>query len=248
MASQAGDAPVTLKMLCDAHDGIARATDIDALRVEMQKFATGMEFEYFAYVLTINSPSLKSQQFIINGFPPKWMQTYVAGDYFKVDPVIQHAARSTLPLLWSDNRSVGETAEFWEEAQSHGLQQGLTLAVRDQPAVTSLFSLARDKVLDLQSQRLAALIGRAYMFTSLLHQAVTRIALPDLVPQQKASLTHRELECLKWAADGKTSWEIGRILGITERTAVFHMNNVIKKLGATNKIQAIVRAVGLKMI
>jgi hypothetical protein len=33
-----------------------------------------------------------------------------------------------------------------------------------------------------------------------------------------------------------------------ERTAVFHMNNAIKKLGATNKIQAIVRAVVLKLL
>ncbi len=35
--------------------------------------------------------------------------------------------------------------------------------------------------------------------------------------------------------------EIGQILSITERTVVFHMNNVIQKLGASNKIQAIVR-------
>jgi DNA-binding CsgD family transcriptional regulator len=86
------------------------------------------------------------------------------------------------------------------------------------------------------------------MFASLLHHAVCRIDLPKLLPEMIASLTPRESECLKWAADGKTAWEIGRILGVAERTAVFHLNNVIQKLGASNKSQAIVRAVALRLV
>ena len=142
----------------------------------------------------------------------------------------------------------GRSAEFWEEAQAFGLQAGLSFAVHEQPGVTGIFSLARDKVLDLQGQDLAALIGRAQMFASLLHHAVARIDLPKLLPQQNATLTAREQECLKWAADGKTAWEIGQILSIAERTAVFHVNNVIQKMGAANKTQAIVRAVALKLV
>ena len=69
-----------------------------------------------------------------------------------------------------------------------------------------------------------------------------------LLPEGGARRTIRERECLKWAAEGKTAWETGQILGIAERTAVFHVNNVIQKLGATNKTQAIVRALALNMI
>jgi len=36
-------------------------------------------------------------------------------------------------------------------------------------------------------------------------------------------LTARELECMHWAAMGKTSWEIGSIIGLTERTINFHL-------------------------
>jgi len=56
-------------------------------------------------------------------------------------------------------------------------------------------------------------------------------------------LTDRELECLRWAAGGKSAWETGMILDISERTVIFHLANAQKKLMATNKIQAVARAV-----
>ena len=143
-------------------------------------------------------------------------------------------------------RAVGD---FWEEARSFGLAAGLSVSVHEQPGITGIFSVSRDKAIDLEGQDLAALIGRAQMLSSVLHHAVFRIDMPKLLlPEGGALLTIRERECLKWAAEGKTAWETGQILGIAERTAVFHVNNVIQKLGATNKTQAIVRALALNMI
>lgn len=240
---------MTLKLLCDAFGAMERAENSDQLRIEMAKFARQMEFEHFAYALTINAPSLRSQQYIINGFPPSWVEKYLSRGYFKVDPLIRYAQNSSLPAIWSDPMfHEAKSREFWEEAHAHGLHSGLSFAVHEQPGVTGIFSLARDRSLDMQDRDLAALIGRAQMFASLLHHAVARIDLPKLLPETNASLTAREQECLKWAADGKTAWEIGQILSITERTAVFHVNNVIQKLGAANKTQAIVRAVALKLV
>jgi DNA-binding CsgD family transcriptional regulator len=120
--------------------------------------------------------------------------------------------------------------------------------VHEQPGVTGIFSLSRGRPLDLPEQDMAALIGRAHMFASMLHHAVSRIDLPKLLPTQNINLTARERECLRWSADGKTAWEIGQILNIAERTVVFHVNNVIQKLGASNKTQAIVRAVALRLL
>lgn len=52
-------------------------------------------------------------------------------------------------------------------------------------------------------------------------------------------LTAREKSCLHWAAQGKTSWEIGSILGITERTANFHIANVCAKFNVYTRQAAI---------
>ena len=48
--------------------------------------------------------------------------------------------------------------------------------------------------------------------------------------------------------EGKTAWEVGSILGITERTAVLHLNNAMHKLGASNKHQAVLKALRLGLI
>jgi DNA-binding CsgD family transcriptional regulator len=59
-----------------------------------------------------------------------------------------------------------------------------------------------------------------------------------------APLTPRELHCLRWCKEGKTNWEIGEILKISEKTAEFHLRNAMRKLGAGNRITAVV--IGLK--
>ena len=64
---------MTLKLLCDAFGAMERATNADELRVEMSKFARDMGFENFTYALTVKMPSLKSQQYFINGFPKPWL-------------------------------------------------------------------------------------------------------------------------------------------------------------------------------
>lgn len=65
---------------------------------------------------------------------------------------------------------------------------------------------------------------------------------PDTTFSRKNSLSHRECEVLRWAAEGKTSYEIGIILGLTERTINFHIARSIMKLGASNKTNAVVKA------
>jgi DNA-binding CsgD family transcriptional regulator len=238
-----------LKLLTDALEAMERATTTAQLRIEMERFAREMGFEHFAYALTIAAPSLRPQQFFVSGFPQGWAEHYVTSGYFKVDPLVAHAAKSLLPAIW-DEQAFHErkSSDFWEDAKSFGLRSGLSFAVHEQPGVTGIFSLARDQPLDLEDRELAALIGRAQMFASLLHHEIMRIESPKLIPEAAAVLTAREQECLKWAADGKTAWEIGQLLSITERTAVFHINNIVQKLGASNKTQAIVRAVALKLV
>ena len=64
------------------------------------------------------------------------------------------------------------------------------------------------------------------------------------VPKAKYSLTPREIEVLNWLKDGKTSWEISKILNISERCTNFHADNIKCKLGTVNRTQGVAIAVG----
>lgn len=55
-------------------------------------------------------------------------------------------------------------------------------------------------------------------------------------------LTPREAEALLWVAEGKTAWEAGTILGITEATTNAHIASAALKLQATNRAHLITRA------
>uniref|UniRef100_UPI00031F1939 LuxR C-terminal-related transcriptional regulator n=1 Tax=Bradyrhizobium sp. (strain ORS 278) TaxID=114615 RepID=UPI00031F1939 len=61
-------------------------------------------------------------------------------------------------------------------------------------------------------------------------------------------LSDREKACLEWAALGKSSWEVDRILAISEHTVVFHIKNAMRKLGVASRTLAAVRAMELGLI
>jgi LuxR family transcriptional regulator len=68
----------------------------------------------------------------------------------------------------------------------------------------------------------------------------------DLDPAYQCSrhtLTHREIETLKWSAVGKTAADIAMILRIKERTVHFHIASAVQKLGVPNKTAAVVQAI-----
>jgi DNA-binding response OmpR family regulator len=61
-------------------------------------------------------------------------------------------------------------------------------------------------------------------------------------------LSEREVETLTWAARGKTSAEIARILDLTKRTVDFHIDNARIKLGVATRIQAAIKATSFRLI
>ncbi len=48
-------------------------------------------------------------------------------------------------------------------------------------------------------------------------------------------ISSREREVIEWLSHGKNTWEISSILGISESTVKFHINNIMRKLDAVNR-------------
>ena len=57
------------------------------------------------------------------------------------------------------------------------------------------------------------------------------------------NLTPREIEVLRWIATGKSDWQIGQILSISDKTVNFHVENMKRKLGVATRIQVVVQSV-----
>lgn len=86
------------------------------------------------------------------------------------------------------------------------------------------------------------------LFYACLREGNRRAVISDPIDLNKTGLTDREKECLFWAAEGKTSWETAKILQISKRTIIFHLQNATRKLNAVNRQNAIARAVVLGLV
>lgn len=64
----------------------------------------------------------------------------------------------------------------------------------------------------------------------------------------KVTLSARQLECLSWASQGKTSQETALILGVSARTVNFHLYNAFEKLNVHSKNAAVARAIQLDLL
>ena len=56
-------------------------------------------------------------------------------------------------------------------------------------------------------------------------------------------LTARELEVLHLLSKGLNNKEIGNLMGFTRFTAKFHVQNILQKLGASDRTEAVAAAV-----
>ena len=80
------------------------------------------------------------------------------------------------------------------------------------------------------------------------------VALMRLAEDEKETatsnpkLTIREVEVLKWLKEGKSSFEVSMILNISEKTVNFHCNNIMRKLDAVNRVQAVAIALEKRFI
>ncbi|MHA7901045.1 MAG: LuxR C-terminal-related transcriptional regulator [Henriciella sp.] len=127
----------------------------------------------------------------------------------------------------------------------------------DQPAWTEFVSFGvcreRDCVLMLTAKtqlpltqkmletakKIMAAFASAYRY---LHSQSIVLSVSESEAERLGVLSRREVECLQWLALGKTLSEAATILGISERTLRFHIQNARDRLGVSTTMQAVVSA------
>lgn len=194
-------------------------------------------------------PTVVSDLIYLTNSDDQWVQRYVEEDYSSSDPVIRDCFESRLPIRWTDtyrsNSRTRKESDMMSDAWEHGYCRGLTIPIHGpngEIGVLSLYSDLKDR------EFLKVTEANQYdvqLITHYLHNDIqTKLKREAIVPLPVA-LTNREVEILKWTVEGKTAWEIGSILNITERTVNFHIQNVMEKFGVHNKTQAAAKAVGM---
>jgi len=174
-------------------------------------------------------------------FPPGYLDTYKAMQWDKIDPVVHHVHTARGPFKWSetcDPRYINRTQKhFFEACRELGVHSGITIPMRGPGREIDLISLS------FREKGTPAIDKSAYVYMVCVQYWLKYCELADRRSPQTISLTVQEIECLKWCKEGKTNWEIGEILGISQKTVEFHVGNAMKKFGAGNRITAVIMGI-----
>lgn len=185
----------------------------------------------------------------VHNAPPGYEEAMQDLQSVRRDPVLQHCRRQSVPIIW-DQATYTEQGlgEMWEEQARFGYVNGIAMSLHLPEGKHFTLGVDRDRPLPRDRQELTRLVADLQLFAVYAQEAATRLLCPNVTEIVVPKLTLREVEVLQWTMEGKTAWEVGAILGISERTAVMHLNNAMHKLDAANKHHAVVKALKLGLI
>jgi len=211
--------------------------------IEENVFAMG--FDYVSYGIKMPIPLTKFRAIMISNYPDAWQARYDQADYIQIDPVVLKGLKTIGEQInWTDSL-FSNARQFWEEAQSYGIKYGLSRSSRLGSTI-GMLSASRHNT-SISPEELAHIQDKFYWLAQVAHITLSHV-LSENIPERNVILTKREIEVLKWTADGKSAYDISMIFGVSKNTIDFHIKNCIAKLNTTNKVAATVKAVSLGLL
>jgi len=236
-------------MLQGGYSSVLQAQDRNEFREEVVRFGRALGFDTVSAVAVIDRGIGRSDFVVVDNTPQEWKGAFNDARAMQRDPVMQHCKRQSLPIIWDQGTYTSQgQGELWEEQALYGYQTGIAMALHLPEGKHFMLGVDRDRALPSDRHELTRVVADLQLFAVHALDAAMRVLLPSDPVPDAPSLTPRELEAMRWTMDGKTAWEVGSILGITERTAVLHLNNAMRKLGCVNKHQAVLKALRLGLI
>jgi DNA-binding CsgD family transcriptional regulator len=236
-------------MLGGSYMSILETRSRDEFRDGIVRFANDLGFDYVS-AMTVVDHSLTHSEFInVDNTPAAFVDVFHNHTVARRDPVMQHCKAGTIPIVWDQATYVADGAgEMWEEQAAFGFRTGIALALHFPEGRHFMMGVDRAGGLPKAPDDLSRVVADLQLFAVHAQDAAMRLFVPKAMQPERPALTRREVEALSWTMEGKTAWEVGTILGISERTAVLHLQNAMHKLGSINKHQAVLKALRLGLI
>lgn len=233
-----------MEWMGDYYRGLGACTTLDAVGNIFRQTIANEGYCSSACRLILPTSKGVRLRLLFRNWPEKWAKLSDQRDYGNRSPVLAQARRRVAPFTWGEiNATKKLTAAertFWGVVRECGWSNGFVVPVHGPQGYFSYIGMGtreRDNYLSIERR------GWLYMTAILAHERC-RALYDALAPDElHLVLSKRELECMRWVADGKTDWEIGMILKISTATARFHVDNARRKTNAVTRPQAVARLV-----
>jgi len=178
----------------------------------------------------------------------EWMNFYLENDYINIDPVIDYALYNTSAFSWGKclvlDKLNAEQKQYSLELKKIGLENGVTLAIQKKQSNQTVITLCSLAGMNKNKNNIAKKL--LYIALPVFNNVLEKTDKNDFTVN--VVLTKKEKEVLKWVSEGKTAWETGKIMHISESTVKFHLKNIYRNMCVTNKGQAVAFALKNRLI
>ncbi|MGW1420781.1 LuxR family transcriptional regulator [Bradyrhizobium manausense] len=223
-------------------DLLSEAENAEGFRQAMDSTVAALDLSCFAYLSLPNAS--QKQPRVISTYPIDWTTYYLRNHYERVDPIVIQALQDPEPFRWGSglmtNSYSSAQRKLLDQASEFGIRFGFTIPIHDGRGPIAALTFATD-LQRLPFEKCIDSHARVLQLIALYFHAHVRRKLSGDHCIGEVRLSPRELECLEWAAQGKSAWEIGCILGISRNTVAYYLENAKKKLGVRTIAQAVTR-------
>ena len=225
------------------------------LEPAMRSVVHGFGFDSFMYGrLTEPRPQRDSRSLLWTTNPREWLAQYDRNAYIEVDPRVTHTSERVTPFVWDSAtmRRDGRLRRFLTDAAHYGIRSGVSVSFHAADHARIVVAL-NSEVSPVDAQRhawIARRLGDIMLLATRFHDVFMApfVQRPLAMGPRGVPLSARERQCLRMAAHGLTSAEIGVKLGVAPRTVDFHFHNIVAKLGVLNRHGAIARGIAVGLI
>lgn len=216
------------------------AKNIDTAYPILLSFAQTIGFSFCAINVSSTYREAHFNTLEVSNFSDDWKLRCQHQPSDELDPVTTHCHGSMLPFVWS-KAAYDKAPKRWRALQHEGLRHGWSQSFhREELGVCSTLSLARSDG-PVNPIELYEHFGCLFYITSHMTELFAQ-SLPKRALTRQPHLSPRELEVVQLSAQGKTAYEISKILSLSERTVNYHVQHLMEKFKVCNKISAVIAA------
>ncbi|MSU89426.1 hypothetical protein GE300_07330 [Rhodobacteraceae bacterium 2CG4] len=229
-------------------ESCAKATWTEPLWYAAIEFFRSQGFTSICYqhLPPLGAPDEDKIRVAASGYDEAWSRRYIAEKMYRTDPIPAQAVSAEEPFRWGDIRKLREMTKpelrILELLESRG-GDGLAIPAFGPGGRNGYFGLGLS---DPERSIGRAEMSRHQLACQAAHLRYCRLLRQNL--PEMPLLSTRERELLGWVARGKSNNVIAEIMQISPHTVDAYLRRVFYKLGTTDRISAVVKAIGSGLI
>jgi len=237
--------------VCHYRNLIQRQTTLEGAGQALAKAADALGWDLAGFQIEIRGsapPRTPSGEYIhhVMGWPTQYLRGWAQLGMGERCPVAQRCLDTLESFFWTCSaddriwRGASLTSGQREVLDYYGelVSGGMAVCVRRGQGKAGYISWCKRGSRSLR-ERYERTFSSAFLLSHAFIYHAEQLGMGRGDAADAPEFSSRELECLLWAARGKTEEEISLILCRSPATVHFHLRNAVNKLGARNRTHAV---------